>query len=118
MQVWVFALTSILLSSAGQLLLKQGLNAVKNPNLPAVGFLMAALTNVQVLGGLAAYGFGVILWLLALRQTQLSFLYPMVSLSYVFVAAGAWLFLGETLSLGRIIGMAVIMAGVVLVARS
>jgi multidrug transporter EmrE-like cation transporter len=118
MQVWVYALTSILLSSAGQLLLKQGLNAVKNPDMPAVAFLVAALTNLQVLAGLFAYGSGAIVWLLALRQTQLSLLYPLVSLSYVAVAAGSVLFLGESLPMGRIVGIAVIMAGVVLVARS
>ncbi|MFZ5823580.1 MAG: cation/cationic drug transporter [Bacillota bacterium] len=118
MQAWLMALLSILLSSAGQLLIKQGLNLVQRPGLPAFAYLVAALTNLQVVSGLAAYGLGAIIWLLALRQSALSQMYPLVSLSYVLVAAGSVLLLGESLPPGRIAGLAVIILGVILVARS
>lgn len=118
MQALLLALVSILLSSVGQLLLKQGLNSLQNPGLSALSFLLTALTNLTVLSGLAAYGLGAIVWLLALRQSPLSLIYPLVSLSYVAVAAGSVLLLGEAMPPQRIAGLAVIILGVVLVARS
>ncbi len=117
MQAWLLALTSIALSAAGQLLLKHGLNQVQ-PAVSAPAFLVAALTNLRVVAGLAAYGVSLLFWLLALRQHPLSLMYPLVSLSYVAVAVGSVLFLGETLSPARIGGLAVIILGVVMVARS
>lgn len=75
MQAVLLALASILLSSAGQILIKQGLNMVQDPRLSAIAFLVAAVTNLRVLSGLAAYALSLTLWLLALRQSQLSLLY-------------------------------------------
>lgn len=118
MQAWLLALASIFLAAAGQILIKWGLNGMADPDLTALGFLTAALTSVRVMTGLAAYGVSVILWLLALRTTPLTLLYPLVSLSYVLVAAGSVWLLGESMPPGRMVGIAVIMLGVVLVARS
>lgn len=118
MQAWLLALGSILLSSAGQVLFKQGLNMVQDPQLSPLAFLTGALTNLRVLSGMAAYILGVVFWLLALRQSQLSLIYPLVSLSYVVVAAASALWLGESLPPIRIAGLAVIIGGVILVARS
>lgn len=118
MHTWFFALTSIFLASVGQLLLKYGLNSARTDGLSSLSYLKVVAVNPCVVGGLLSYGLSVILWLLALRQTQLSLLYPLVSLSYVLVAAGSALILGETLPPVRVVGIAVIIAGVLLVVRS
>jgi drug/metabolite transporter (DMT)-like permease len=55
-------------------------------------------------------------WLLALRRLPLSYSYPFMSLVLVINLAGArWLF-GESVGFGQITGIAIIIAGVVLVA--
>lgn len=118
MNTWFLVLTSVVLASAGQLFIKYGLNSSQTDNLPTLPFLAIVITKPYVIGGLVGYGFSLALWLLALRQAQLSLIYPAISLSYVLVAAGSILVLGETLVPGRIAGIAVIIIGVLLVARS
>jgi len=67
---------------------------------------------------LAAYGLSVIVWVIGLSRVPVSQAYPLLSLGYVLTALGAWAMLGETLSIQRIAGIAVIIVGVFLVSRS
>jgi drug/metabolite transporter (DMT)-like permease len=57
-------------------------------------------------------------WLLTLDHADVSFAQPITALSYVSVALVSRFWLGESITPLRILGMAVILAGVVLVARS
>lgn len=57
-----------------------------------------------------------LLWIVVLSKFELSYAYPMLSLGYVFVALGAWLFLGETISPIQWLGIFTIMVGVMMVA--
>jgi multidrug transporter EmrE-like cation transporter len=47
-----------------------------------------------------------------------SIAYPMLSVGYIVTAVAAWYLFGENLSASRIAGIAVIIVGVALVARS
>jgi len=68
-------------SAAAQVLLKFGTIQLKlNPT------FVGLLTNFPLLGGLALYGIGAALMVVALRHGELSVLYPLISLSYVWVA--------------------------------
>ncbi|MBA1334525.1 MAG: Permease of the drug/metabolite transporter (DMT) superfamily [Firmicutes bacterium] len=118
MKTWIMLLASIFLGSVGQLLIKYGLNGSRTEGLASAAYIYTAILNPHVAAGLLSYGLSMIFWFLALRQAPLSLLYPMVSLSYIFVAAGSAVFLGETLSPMRILGIGVIIVGVVLVART
>jgi multidrug transporter EmrE-like cation transporter len=69
------------------------------------------------LGGLLfAASFGV--WLLVLARLPVSVAYPLASLGYVLAAALGWQFLGESLGIVRIAGIAVICSGVTILARA
>ncbi len=57
-------------------------------------------------------------WLKTLDHADVSFAQPITALSYVSVALVSKLWFGEAVTLGRIAGMALILAGVFLVARS
>jgi len=71
-----------------------------------------------ILGGLSCYVVSVVVWIVALSRVEVSIAYPMLSLGYVANALLAmWLF-GEAVSLQRWVGIAVILVGVALVARS
>lgn len=65
----------------------------------------------------AAVGAGAVIWLLVLRRMDLSLAYPAMALVYVFVPLGAWVAFGETPSLARMCGLALILSGVIVVAR-
>ncbi len=104
-QLWLKAATRIsgpLLSSDAQL-------AARALKLLAVPSLLYALT---------AYGVIVIVWIVGLSRVPVSQAYPLLSLGYVLNIGLAWWLFGEIPNVQRVAGVAVIIAGVVLVARS
>lgn len=105
-----FLLAGVLLNAAAQLLLKAGTNAMP------LGIRLAI--EPHILGGLACYVISVVVWIIALSRVPVSIAYPMLSIGYVVNAVGAWALLGETLTPMRMAGIAVIVAGVFMVARS
>ena len=67
---------------------------------------------------LAAYGLSVVVWLVGLSRVPVSQAHPLLSLGYVLNIGLAWWLFGEVPNAQRIVGVGVIIAGVVLVARS
>ena len=67
---------------------------------------------------LIAYGLSVIVWLVGLSRVPVSQAYPLLSLGYVINIGLAWWLLGEVPNVQRVAGIAVIVAGVILVTRS
>jgi drug/metabolite transporter (DMT)-like permease len=109
-------LFAICLGAVGQILLKSGLGKLHNPTI--VQTLMTIVTNKYVFGGFFCYGISSLFYLVALQKLDLSYAYPMISLSYVLVAFLAWRFLGEQVPPMRVLGLAIIIAGVVVMAMS
>jgi len=105
-----FILAGVLLNAAAQLLLKAGTNAVP------LGLRLAL--EPHVLGGLACYVVSVVVWVVALSRVPVSIAYPMLSIGYVVNAIAARYLLGEALTPMRLAGIAVIIVGVFMVARS
>lgn len=73
--------------------------------------------NITVIAGFLAYGIAAMLFLFALRGGQLSVLYPIWSLSFVWVFLVSSLLLKETVTPLNWAGILLIMAGVSLVGR-
>ena len=65
-----------------------------------------------------AYGLSLIVWLVGLSRVPVTQAYPLLSLGYVINIGLAWWLLGEVPTVQRVGGIAVIVVGVVLVARS
>jgi multidrug transporter EmrE-like cation transporter len=105
-----FLLAGVLLNASAQLLLKAGTNAM--PLGPGLAL------EPHILGGLACYAISVVVWIIGLSRVPVSIAYPMLSIGYVVNAIAAWQLLGESLSLLRLAGIGVIIAGVFMVARS
>ena len=104
-----FLLAGVLRNASAQLLLKAGTNAMP------LGLGLAL--EPHILGGLACYAISVVVWIIALSRVPVSIAYPMLSIGYVVNAIAAWQLLGESLSLLRLAGIGVIIAGVFMVAR-
>ncbi|MBI1788397.1 MAG: EamA family transporter [Acidobacteria bacterium] len=79
---------------------------------------LQALFNPWVAGGVAA----LFLWMLShmalLSCADLSFVLPVTSVGYVLAAVAGKLFLNEQISVGRWMGVVLIMTGVALVGRT
>jgi len=111
----------VLLNTAAQLLLKAGTNAVGSFAFTLDTALSAALRlacNPYILGGLSCYAISLVVWLMALSRTEVSVAYPMLSIGFALNAAIAWWWLGEAISVQRVVGVSIIIVGVFLVARS
>jgi multidrug transporter EmrE-like cation transporter len=119
---WVLILTGVGLNATAQLLLKLATRPLAHYS--RFDFQTLSM-SVEILfrswpfwGGMFCYAASVCVWLAALSKAPVSTAYPMLSLGYVVVAAVSTLWLGETLSPAKVLGIALICAGVVLVSRS
>ncbi len=110
-------IAAICLGAAGQVCLKAGVTTL-GANPPVVTVLASIINNRLVLGGFACYGISSLLYIVALSRLDLSYAYPMIALSYVIVAILAWRLLGEIIPAGRVVGLAIICIGVVVLALS
>jgi len=119
----VFGLTmAIILDTAAQTLWKRaasGLPATPPGLLASAGALLVAVLHQPlflIVGALmAAQMYN---WLRTLDHADVSFALPITALSYISVAIVSATWLSEPLTPGRIGGMALILAGVFLVART
>jgi drug/metabolite transporter (DMT)-like permease len=108
-----FALLSVMLGSLGQVLLRLG--ARGGPAQATLAeTLTRALSSPVVWAGLCAYALSSLLWLVALSRLDLSAAYPLGASGYV-VVAFASLAMGEVVTPLRWMGVAVIIAGILLV---
>ncbi len=116
-----FIFTGICLNAVAQLLLKAGTNAVGAIHLSMDNWLPIGIklaTQWPIIGGLTCYVLSVVVWIIGLSRVDVSIAYPMLSLGYVVNAIGAWYFLGEMISMQRILAIGVILVGVALFARA
>jgi len=110
------ALGAILLAASGHLIIKLGLAHAVSTALPGpiLGRILHYALNPVVLAGLAVYGTGTLLWIYAVSQRSISFLYPITALNYVIVATGGKFLFGEAVSQGRWAGIGIVVLGVTL----
>lgn len=108
------AVFCVLLSATAQLVMKRGL--APPPGADVAATYAQALTSPLVWLGLALYGASAVLWLWVLSRLDVSLAYPLVSLGFVVTVALGVLWLGEPLSWARVVGCALIVAGVSLLA--
>ena len=107
-------LISILLGVMGQIGFKYG--AVR---IPETGTLIEKATLAWPIGlGIILYGISTILWIYILRYVELSYAYPMLSLGYVLVFVASYFLFNEPISTLRVVGLACILTGIILVSKS
>lgn len=115
----LLVIISVALSTAGQTSLKFGLDKLTPTDKATTSsFIIASATNGLVILGLFLFVGSVLVWMRVLADNELSWAYPLLGLSYVFVALSGWLLLGDRMTAMRISGIAFVILGAVLVARS
>ncbi|MBP1759998.1 MAG: putative rane protein [Firmicutes bacterium] len=106
------ALVSILLGATGQFLFRLGM--VEYGNVTVTGIwrqLGSILLTPAIFIGFACFGVSSILWLVVISRWELSYAYPLVSLGYVIAILYGTLLLHEHLTLPKILGCLLILAG-------
>lgn len=107
--ILLVALTG-LLAAIAQVLLKIGTRSISST-------VWTWVLNQYLIGGLALYGIGFILMVIALKQGNLSILYPVLATSYIWVAVLSASLLGEPFPPVRWAGIALIISGIGLIVR-
>lgn len=103
------------MSVVGLLLVKAFIPAAKDAWRTG-SYLAPAL--LLLMAGLTLYVASFVTWIGVLARLELSIAYPIaIGLTLIFSTLGAIYFLGESVSLLRVAGICLIMAGIVLVTR-
>jgi multidrug transporter EmrE-like cation transporter len=119
---WLLLLGGVALNAAAQLLLKAATRTsgvlVSDSGVLSWSAIAQLARAYPLWIGLSFYGVSVVLWLGALSRVPVSVAYPMLSAGYVVNAIAAAFLFGEALSLSKTVGIVLIIAGVVVLARA
>jgi len=119
---WLFALIliSVTASAVAQLLLKTGmsqpavLGAIESGS--AWDSALRIAWNPWIIGGFTLYLFGAVVWLFVLARVDASFAYPFVGVGFIVTLVLGKLLMGDVISLTRLLGTALVTAGVICIA--
>ena len=113
-----------LIIGAAQYLIKLGANqlaaqqhSVHAGSVSLQAAVMGIFTNPAIFGGYCLYGIFTVLFVFALRHGELSILYPLISLGYVWVAIIGVIAFHESMNPLKLTGIAIIMLGVTVLGR-
>lgn len=113
---------SVSLNVTANILLKRGVTAfggISGQKAHLIADLTKAAFSPFIIGGLALYGLSFLIWLRVLSFNDLSRSYPIfASIVFLFTTVGSIVFLKESVSPTRVLGIIVILSGIFIVARS
>ena len=103
-------LACTLLVAIGQYLIKLGANRLSHAGLIAT--MIGIFTIPQLFAGYCLYGVFTVMFIFALRHGELSILYPLIALGYVWVTVTAVVAFHESMNPFKITGLLIIICGV------
>jgi multidrug transporter EmrE-like cation transporter len=116
----VLILLSVSLNAAAQIFMRWGMLQVGEVSLAAS--LAAALPRMLRNGflwlAMASYGVSIVTWMIVLSRVEVSFAYAFLSLGFVLVTVIGYFFFNEHVTPIRVLGIALICAGVFFVSKS
>jgi multidrug transporter EmrE-like cation transporter len=99
--------------SIGQLFFKQAANFINNNE--HLNFLLKYLLNPWFYGAVSFFGISTFVWVKILTQMKISIAYPILSISYILTAIGAYYIFHEKFTTLNMVGVFLIMIGVSLI---
>ncbi|MBI2102092.1 EamA/RhaT family transporter [Candidatus Woesearchaeota archaeon] len=101
----LLVLFTTLLTSSAQILWKKGVATLAFD-------ILGIITNYYIIGGILLYVVGGALLIISFRGGEVSVLYPIIAMSYIWVSLLSVRFLGEIMNPFKWIGVAAIIAGI------
>ncbi len=116
-KVWIIVtiISSIFLSALGQVLLKYGMNSFGPVDFSDLKKVFLMFFEPYVVMGLILYVLSTVFWLVALSNADLSYVYPLVTLSVVITVVISKFVFGEAFNLAKIGGIALVTIGAILI---
>ena len=115
-------LVGLVFESTGVILLKKGMNVIGEMHgynaAEIFRVAKAGAANPQILLGVFFEALFFLCLLILMSRSDISFLWPLTALSFVFATLAAMIFLGETVSMVRWVGVILIMIGAAFISYS
>jgi drug/metabolite transporter (DMT)-like permease len=115
-------IVGLVFESTGVILLKKGITSVGDIHgvtaSEIIRIVKASVTNPQILMGVFFEALFFVCLLVLMSKSEISFLWPLTALSFVFATFAAMIFLHESVSWVRWIGVALIMLGAAFISYS
>jgi multidrug transporter EmrE-like cation transporter len=112
----ILVLCSTVLIAAAQGLIKSGTGSL-TPNATLLDTAAGILTTPNLFAGYSLYGVVTVMMLLALRHAELSIVYPVIALSYVWVSILSVVLFHEVMNGFKIAGVMAIISGVAVLGK-
>ncbi len=111
----------IVLAAVGNLILKAGMNRMGSVSETTMGisaYIMQTALKPQIIIGVIFYVLSFVMWLALLSMVDISAVYPIfVSAAFVIVMSASVIWLGEHVTLLRVLGTVVVALGIYLVSK-
>lgn len=107
----LLAVFSTFITAAAQILIKIGSGRI-GAHATLFDTLIGLVTVPPLFAGYALYGIVTVIMILALRHGELSVIWPIISLSFVWVAILSVIVFHESMNFAKVGGIAVIITGV------
>jgi len=104
------------IGAAAQVLIKKGAGAL-GPNPTILHTALAMVLTPALFAGYSMYGVSTVLLVLALRHGQLSLLYPVFAMTYVWVTVLSVIIFHESMNPYKIAGIVIIVGGIAVLGR-
>jgi drug/metabolite transporter (DMT)-like permease len=104
------------IGAAAQMLMKAGAQAQTHDS--ALHMFMAIFRTPTLFAGFSLYGLSAALLVIALKYGELSILYPVIALTYVWVTGLSVAIYNESLNGMKLLGLTAVVIGVAILGRS
>jgi multidrug transporter EmrE-like cation transporter len=118
---YLYIALTVLFTVYGQLIIKWRLH--RFGPLPGawadkLQYFVAVLKDPYIISSFIAAFAASLTWMAAVTKFEISFAYPFMSAAFVLVLLGSAVFFGESVSLPKILGLALILAGIMISSRA
>jgi uncharacterized membrane protein len=121
-KIVLLVLLAEVFTAAGQILFKRTTNKLGSYSLRSVNthfrFLNDVLTKPSTWIGLASMAIGLIVWLVALAEGDLSLVFPIGSMQFILILFSAHIFLNEKIDKMKLLGTFLVVLGIIFITIS
>ncbi|MBD1878315.1 hypothetical protein [Coleofasciculus sp. FACHB-T130] len=113
----LYILLTILLTVYGQIIIKWQVNAAGSFPVEAsekLWFILRLLANPWIISSFACAFLAAVSWMAAMTKFTLSYAYPFTSITFVLVLSLSSIFFHDAITMPKVVGMGLIVAGIVI----
>ena len=118
---YLFVLGTVLFTVYGQIVIKwqvRAIGTIPTEGIERIKFFALFLLNPWVVSGYVSAFVASLCWMVAVRDLPLSVAYPFTALSFVLILIASAVIFHESISVAKIAGVGLIIAGIIVGSRS